>query len=86
MTSNNGKDILAARNDDDEEEEIRRLDAEIKLVRKMRLAFASVLGMLERSRDDLKFMEHQMEQAQVTSRHCRELMEEQQRKNSGDEG
>lgn len=85
MSSNNGKDILAAQNDD-EEEEIRRLDAEIKLVRKMRLAFASVLGMLERSRDDLKFMEHQMEQAQVTSRHCRELMEEQQRKNSGDEG
>ena len=85
MSSNNGKDILAAQNDDDEEE-IRRLDAEIKLVRKMRLAFASVLGMLERSRDDLKFMEHQMEQAQVTSRHCRELMEEQQRKNSGDEG
>ena len=63
------------KNDQEEhsEEEI-RLDQELELLRKMRLAFASTLHMFETVRDDLNEMGNRMDRLRTASELCRKAI------------
>lgn len=80
MDKNDSKEPLnASVNDDDEDA---RLDFEIQLVRKMRLAFASSLHMLEAARDDLVEIGARMDRLQAASELCRESLRAKQAQES----
>ena len=53
-----------------------RLDHELRLIRKMRLAFASTLHMLEAARDSMVELGDRMERLQTASELCRTTLEE----------
>jgi D-alanyl-D-alanine dipeptidase len=61
---------------DDVSEEEARLDVELKVVRKMRLAFTATLKLLEAARDDLVEMGSRIDRLTTTSQKCRATLEE----------
>lgn len=62
-------------NNDSTHDDEARLDAELQLVRKMRLAFTSSLHMLEAARDDLIAMGLRMDRLQQASQLCRTALQ-----------
>jgi len=60
--------------EDDEEEQL--LDCELYLIRKMRLAFAASLRMLEAARDDMNHMSSRMDRLRNASWLCRKALAE----------
>ena len=62
-----------AESEEKSEEEI-RLDQELELLRKMRLAFASTLHMFETVRDDLNEMGNRMDRLRTASELCRKAI------------
>lgn len=68
------------RDDNSGSEETRNLktkeDIELELLRKMRLAFGTILHMLECARDDLKAMGDRMDRLRCASEQCRKVMEQ----------
>lgn len=51
-------------------------DVELELLRKMRLAFGTILHMLECARDDLKAMGDRMDRLRCASEQCRQALEQ----------
>jgi len=64
--------------EDDEEEQL--LDCELYLIRKMRLAFAASLRMLEAARDDMNHMSSRMDRLRNASWLCRKALAEKKKR------
>jgi len=66
----------AERIDDFDEEEVRRLEKELQMLQKMRLAFTSSLHMFEGSRRDLIELGNRMDRLRHASERCRKELAE----------
>jgi hypothetical protein len=69
-------DSLPAVTSNEEEEYEARLDYELKVIWKMRVAYASCLYMLESTRDDLVEMGNRMDRLRNVSELCRKALTE----------
>jgi hypothetical protein len=69
--------------DDAAEEEGRLADAELRLVRRMRLAFEASLRMLEAARDDLEEMGDRMDRLARASELCRGALRDKKEREDG---
>lgn len=71
---------------DDHKEREARLDLELELVRKLRVALTATLYMFESVRDDVTEMGERMDRLRLASERCRKaLMEEETRKKKNEE-
>ena len=81
MSELNRSDEKSAENDPElTQEREERLDRELCLVRKMRLALASTLHMFEAARDDLVEMGNRMDRLRASSELCRKALREKKAK------
>jgi hypothetical protein len=72
--------------DDAAEEEGRLVDAELRLVRRMRLAFEASLRMMEAARDDLEEMGDRMDRLARASELCRGALRDKKEREADESG
>lgn len=73
-------DEMDTDNDPEMTQREERLDHELRLVRKMRLALASTLHMFEAARDDLVELGNRMDRLRAASELCRKALREKKAK------
>jgi hypothetical protein len=76
MPETNRSDDKDTENDAEVTQREERLDRELRIVRKMRLALASTLHMFEAARDDLVELGNRMDRLRAASELCRKALTE----------